>query len=236
MNKQLTKLKNELTSVANPIQAVQLQCFFKTKKGEYGYGDIFLGIKVPVQRKIAKNYLELPLFDISYLLNSNIHEYRLVALVILIEQFKKGDSEIKEKIFRFYLKNYKNINNWDLVDISAPNIVGEWLKDQPKEILYTLAKSKNLWQKRIAIIATLSFIKTQNFDETFKISKLLLKDRHDLIHKAVGWMLREVGKRNEKKEKEFLDKYCKKMARTTLRYAIEKFDKKERNHYLICSR
>ncbi|MFA6424390.1 MAG: DNA alkylation repair protein [Candidatus Magasanikbacteria bacterium] len=233
---QLENLMSDLTLASDPLQAKNLSSFFKTGKGQYGHGDIFWGIKVPIQRKIAKTYLQLSLSDIITLLKSKIHEHRLVALIILIDQFKKGNTFQKNKIFKLYLKNYKNINNWDLVDISAPNIVGGWLKDKPKEILYKLAKSKNLWQKRVAIISTLSFIRGGNFDETFKIVKLLMKDKHDLIHKACGWMLREVGKRNEKKEKEFLDKHCKQMARTMLRYSVEKFNKKEYKHYLVCSR
>lgn len=235
MTARLKALLLKLKLAANPEKAKILSGFFKTGKGHYGEGDIFLGITVPIQRKIAKSYIDLSLTDIQYLLDSKIHEYRLMALIILITQFKKSDNPAKEKIYKFYLKNYQNINNWDLVDISAPNIAGEWLKDKPKDILYKLANGKNLWGKRIAIIATLNFIRNGYFDETFKISEMLINDKHDLIHKAIGWMLREVGKRDEKKEKDFLDKHCKQMARTTLRYAIERFTKKERKHYLLCS-
>ncbi len=235
MTARLKALLLKLKLAANPEKAKILSGFFKTGKGHYGEGDIFWGITVPIQRKIAKSYIDLSLTDIQYLLDSKIHEYRLMALIILITQFKKSDNPAKEKIYKFYLKNYQNINNWDLVDISAPNIAGEWLKDKPKDILYKLANGKNLWGKRIAIIATLNFIRNGYFDETFKISEMLINDKHDLIHKAIGWMLREVGKRDEKKEKDFLDKHCKQMARTTLRYAIERFTKKERKHYLLCS-
>ncbi|MFA6548028.1 MAG: DNA alkylation repair protein [Candidatus Magasanikbacteria bacterium] len=236
MSEKLKKLLDDLKTQANPQQATILRRFFKTEKGQYGHGDIFLGIKVPIQRKIAKNFLNLPFPDLTILLNSKVHEHRLVAILIMIDQFKKGDYSQKNKIYKFYLKNYKNINNWDLVDISAPSIVGQWLKDKPKDVLYKLARSKNLWQKRVAIISTFNFIRNGDFDEAFKIIEILIKDDHDLIHKAIGWMLREIGKRDEKKEKDFLNKHCKQMARTTLRYAIEKFNKKERNYYLLCSR
>lgn len=242
MPNSLSSLKNDLQKLANPRQAELLGRFFKTRKGEYGEGDVFLGIKVPVQRQVAKKYLDLELSDIQKLISSEIHEYRLVALLILVEQFKRdsrvrgNDSTERKKIFKFYLKNYKYINNWDLVDLSASRIVGEWLKDKPKDILYKLAVSKNIWQKRIAIISTFTFIYDNQLSDTFKIAEILLNDKHDLIHKAVGWMLREAGKRDEKLLKKFLDKHCKKMPRTMLRYSIEKFNKKDYLHYLLCSK
>lgn len=217
---------------ANSQKAKLLQGFFKTGKGQYGEGDIFLGIMVPIQREIAKKYQDLYLSDIQKLLNSKIHEERLIALLILVSQFKRGDIQKREVIFKFYLKNAKNINNWDLVDLTAPNIVGQFLINKNRKILYHLAKSENLWEKRIAVLSILSFIKDNQFDDALKIAEILLKDKHDLIHKAVGWMLREVGKRNLAVEEKFLKKYYKKMPRTMLRYAIEKFPEKKRRWYL----
>ena len=228
----LEKIKKELKRSSNSEQAKILQRFFKTKKGEYGEGDIFLGIKVPMQRQIAKKYKSLRLKKIKNLLNSKIHAYRFTALLLLIDKYEKADEKEKKKIFDFYLSNTKNINNWDLVDISAPKIVGKFLIDKEKNILYKLAKSKNLWEKRIAIIAAFTFIKNNDLKDTLKISRILLNDEHDLIHKAVGWMLREVGKRNQKVEEEFLSKHYKKMPRTMLRYSIEKFSEKKRKKYL----
>ncbi|MFA5175991.1 MAG: DNA alkylation repair protein [Candidatus Nanoarchaeia archaeon] len=227
----LKDIKNDFNSLKNPEKAKKLAGFFKTAKGEYGYGDNFLGIIVPEQRKLAKKYPNLSLENLQELLSSNIHEYRLTSLFILISKYKKADSE-KEKIFKFYLKNTKNINNWDLVDLSAPNIVGHYLNDKDKNILYKLAKSDNLWEKRIAILSTYTFIRNNQFEHTLNISEILLKNKHDLIHKAVGWMLREVGKRNLGTEENFLKKYYKEMPRTMLRYAIEKFPENKRQFYL----
>lgn len=252
------KIKKELQKLADPIQASILQIFFKTGKGEYGEGDIFLGIKVPVQRKVAKKYIELPLENIKELLKSKIHEHRLTALIILTEKYKKSKTEDssassprpaigseaqarrelgtkagqEEKIFNLYLCNTKYINNWDLVDVTAPHIVGNFLLDKPRGILYKLAKSSSLWERRIAIIATLAFIRKEDFIDTLLISKILLKDKHDLIHKAVGWMLREVGKRDQKIEEDFLNKYYLHMPRVMLRYAIERLPEHKRKYYL----
>jgi 3-methyladenine DNA glycosylase AlkD len=228
----LSNLILELQNLANPEQAKILQKFFKTSKGEYGEGDIFLGIKVPVQRQIAKKYFGLGLIKIKKLLDSLIHEHRLIALLILIEKYNKSYEENKGNIFNFYLKNTKNINNWDLVDLSAPKIVGNFLFDKDKKILYNLAKSKNLWEKRIAIVSTFAFIKKQEFKDTLTISELLLKDKHDLIHKAVGWMLREVGKKDEEILENFLKQNYNQMPRTMLRYSIEKFEEGKRKKYL----
>lgn len=233
----LLELKKELKSLANPEQAKNLQRFFKTGKGDYGEGDIFLGIYVPVQRKVAKKY-DLELEDIQILLNSKIHEEKFVALCILIDKYKKSGSPgnpSQKDIFDFYIKNSKKINNWDLVDVSAPYIAGQYLLRtilSKRKILYKLAKSKNLWEKRISILSTFAFIKEKQFDDTLKISEILLTDDHDLIHKSVGWMLREVGNRNRKVEERFLRKYYKKMPRTMLRYAIEKFPEDLRQKYL----
>jgi len=228
----LNQLIKELKSQANPKQAEILQRFFKTGKGQYGEGDIFLGIKVPVQRQIVKKYTELNLEDIQKLLNSKIHEERLVGILILVSKYKKTDEKGKKDIFGFYLKNTKNINNWDLVDLSAPNIVGNFLLDEDRKIIYELAQSNDLWKKRIAIISTFTFIRKEQFQDTLEISEILLKDTHDLIHKAVGWMLREVGKRNQQVLEDFLKKHYKKMPRTTLRYSIERFDEDKRKNYL----
>jgi len=236
----LLELKKEIRKKANPQKAKLLQGFFKTGKGQYGEGDIFLGIMMPIQREIVKKYQDLSLKDIQKLLNSKIHEERLIALLILVAQFKKVDkkssfakaSEDKERIFNFYLKNTKNINNWDLVDLTAPNIVGQFLMGKNRKIIYKLAKSHDLWEKRIAVLSTFTFIKYHQFSDALKIAEILLKDSHDLIHKAVGWMLREIGKRNLVVEEEFLKKHYKDMSRTMLRYAIEKFPEKKRRWYL----
>ncbi|MBD3304486.1 DNA alkylation repair protein [Candidatus Woesearchaeota archaeon] len=226
----LSDLKQELEKLGNHKQSELLGRFFKTGKGEYGEGDIFLGIKVPDQRKVAKKYYDLSLKDVQSLLNSKIHEHRLVALLILIEKYKKSDDKIE--IVDIYLKNTKNINNWDLVDLSAHKILGEYLLDKDRKILYKLAKSKDLWEKRMAIISTAAFINKNLFDDALKISEILLNDKHDLIHKAVGWMLREIGNRNQAAEEKFLKTHYKKMPRTMLRYAIEKFPENKRKFYM----
>jgi 3-methyladenine DNA glycosylase AlkD len=228
----LSKLKKEIQSLANPQKAKLLQKFFKTGKGEYGEGDIFLGLIVPQQREIVKRYSEIHLSEVQELLNSKYHEYRLIALLILVSRYKKSNKKEKKIIFEFYLKNTKYINNWDLVDLSAPNIVGNFLYEKDKKILYKLANSKNLWEKRIAIISTFAFIKENQLEDSLKISKILLKDKHDLIHKAVGWALREVGKKDKKMLENFLKANYKNISRTTLRYAIEKFPEKERKNWL----
>jgi len=225
-------LKKELKEISNPRQAKILRRFFKTGKGEYGEGDIFLGVKVPDQRKIVNKFSELSLKDLEKLLSSKIHEYRMSALFILIKRYEKANEQEKKRIFNFYLKNTKNINNWDLVDLSAPKIVGDYLLNKPKDVLCKLAKSNNLWERRIAIISTLAFIRNNEFNDTLKTSRVLLSDKHDLIHKAVGWMLREVGKRDQKIEEEFLKKHYSKMPRVMLRYAIERFEERKRKFYL----
>lgn len=232
-------LEDDLQKLKDPKRAAFSPKFFKTGKGQYGEGDVFLGVTVPLQRKVAKKYIELSLNELQKLLDSKIHEYRLTALFILVDKYKKacrpaGRAEQieKEKIFDFYLKNARNINNWDLVDLSAPNIAGDFLLNNNRSILYKLAKSKNLWEKRISILATYAFIKSGQFEDTLKIAKLLLEDKHDLMHKAVGWMLREVGKKNQKVEEDFLKKYYKIMPRTMLRYAIERFSEDKRQFYL----
>ena len=228
----LDQIKKELAQLSDPDRAKNLSRFFKTGKGQYGEGDRFLGIAVPEQRKVAKKYTTLSLNDIQELLNSKIHEYRLTALVILIFKYRKADESGKEEIFDFYLKNTENINNWDLVDLSAPRIVGDYLVNKDRSILYKLAKSNSLWERRISILSTFIFIGKNDFEDALNISVLLLHDKNDLIHKPVGWTLREIGKRNQNVEERFLKKYCRQMPRTMLRYAIEKFDEKKRKFYL----
>lgn len=230
--KNLRAIYLELKHAANPSKVKILQRFFKTGKGQYGAGDVFLGIMVPIQREIAKKYTDLSLNDIQKLLKSKIHEHRLTALIILVTKYKKSNEAEKKIIYEFYLRNARTINNWDLVDTSAPYIVGQYLLDKNKAVLYKLAKSNNLWEKRIAILSTQAFIRAGKFDDTLKIAKILLKDKHDLIHKAVGWMLREVGNRSMIAEEKFLQKHYKAMPRTALRYAIEKFPKQKQEFYL----
>lgn len=225
----LKKLKKDLKEKSNPKKAEILQRFFKTGKGEYGEGDVFLGVMVPETRAIAKKYFNLDVKDVKDLLNSDIHEHRLIGLLILVGKYEKGE---KENIFNFYLNNSSRINNWDLVDVTAPKIVGNFLLDKPRDILHSLAESDNLWERRIAIISTFSFIRENDFKDALKISEKLLQDEHDLIHKATGWMLREVGKKDIKKLESFLKKHYKNMPRTMLRYAIEKFPEEERKKWL----
>jgi len=224
-------LKKELKTKSSPKKAKILQRFFKTGPEEYGEGDVFLGIAVPEIRKLVKKYSDLKIKEIIKLLHSKIHEERLTALLIMVKKFQIEKN--KEKIYNLYLKNTKYINNWDLVDLSANKIVGDYLLDKPKSILYKLARSKSVWERRISIIATFNFIKNNKFEETLKIARILLNDKHDLIHKAVGWMLREIGKRDLKTEERFLKKYYPKMPRTMLRYAIKKFPEKKRKQYLL---
>jgi 3-methyladenine DNA glycosylase AlkD len=216
----------DLQKLANKERAAHSARYFKTGKGEYGEGDIFAGLTVPQVREVAKKYKDLPLPDVEDLLHSNIHEYRLTALIILT--YKKLSREIVD----LYLKNTKHINNWDLVDLSSHEILGTWLLDKPRDILYKLAKSKNIWERRIAIISTFAFLRKKELDDSMKLAELLLRDEHDLMQKAVGWALREVGKRDEKVLVTFLAKHYKTMPRTTLRYAIEKFSPERRRSYL----
>ena len=225
----LNQIKSDLSQLSNPEKAKSLSRFFKTGKGQYGEGDIFLGIPVPEQRKVAKKYFDLPLNDLQELLRSEIHEHRLTALLILVAKYEKTDNSGKDEIFSFYLKNVENINNWDLVDLTAPKIVGDYLFNKDKSILFKLAKSNNLWERRIAILSTFGFIRKNNFKIALRISELLLHDKHDLIHKAVGWMLREIGKRDQEIEEQFLSKYNVQMPRTMLRYAIRNLIKKRGN-------
>lgn len=233
----IEQLQKETKSKINKKKAKLLQGFFKTEKGEYGEGDIFYGLTVPESRKIAIKYKDLPFNEITLLLKSKIHEERLIALLILVHNYQKGDYKEKEKIFNFYLKSTKYIDNWDLVDLTAPKIIGEHLTFKGSTFkgltLTRLARSKNLWERRISVISTYAFINQGSSKETLKICEMLVSDKHDLIHKAVGWGLREVGKRvSLKDERKFLDKYASTMPRTMLRYAIERFDPKLKNEYL----
>jgi len=218
----------------NPEKAKHLKKFFKTGKGEYGEGDEFLGgVTVPQLRALAKKYKAIELSELQELIGSKYHEYRQIALFILVNRYKKTKHESEKKeLVDFYLRNRKYVNNWDLVDCSAPYITGDYFFNKDKKTLYNFAKSTDLWEKRIAVISTFGFIKNNSFGDALKIAEILLTDKHDLIHKATGWMLREIGNRDETVEKQFLDKYVKKMPRTMLRYAIEKFPEKERIYYL----
>ena len=226
------EITKRLKALGNKEHAAVSQRFFKTGPGEYGEGDIFLGIKVPVLRKLAKEHIDLSLGDIKKIIRSKFHEERLLSLLIMVAQFTKGDQNKKKSIYQLYLKSTKFINNWDLVDTSAHYIVGPYLKDKSRAPLFKLAKSKNLWERRIAIMSTFHFIKNDEFTDTLKIAKILLQDPEDMIHKAVGWMLREIGKRDLKEEEAFLKPHYREMPRTMLRYAIEKFPEPKRKRYL----
>ena len=239
----IEELQRETRKLRNTERAKNLQRFFKTGKGEYGEGDKFYGLTVPVCHQLTKKYKDLTLLEVQKLIKSKVHEERLIALLILVYQYQKGDINTKENIFKFYLKNTKHINNWDLVDLSAHKIVGDYLflqgrnlKEKIAEVptlLTRLAKSKNLWERRIAMISTFAFIGNGSSKETIKIAEILVNDSHDLIHKAVGWALREVGKRvSMKDEIKFLDKHASTMPRTALRYAIERFEPNLRKQYL----
>jgi 3-methyladenine DNA glycosylase AlkD len=233
MGMKAADIQKELKGMADPDKAAILQRFFKTGAGHYGEGDIFIGIMVPQSRKIAKKFIQLPLEEVSTLLYSRIHEERLVALLILVWRYRLSSSGEKEEIVKFYLDHIKQVNNWDLVDLSAPNILGVHLlvENRDRTLLYRLARSENVWERRIAIVATHYFIRKGSFSDTLKIAKMLLQDRHDLIHKAAGWMLREVGKRDAVIEAEFLEKYSGIMPRTMLRYAIERLPESKKRRY-----
>ncbi|WP_281560196.1 DNA alkylation repair protein [Thalassomonas sp. RHCl1] len=225
-------ISEHLTKLANPDIAAHSQRFFKTAKGEYGYGDKFLGIRVPVLRQQVKHFKKVPLKTAEQVLSSPYHEIRLFALLLLVYRFKRANEAEREAIYQLYLSNTQHINNWDLVDTSAHVIVGGYLLNRDKTPLTQLAHSQVLWERRIAIIATLHFIKYQQYQPTLAIAEILLSDDHDLIHKAVGWMLRELGKRDLPLEQKFLQQHYQKMSRTMLRYSIEKFPKEQRDKYL----
>jgi 3-methyladenine DNA glycosylase AlkD len=227
-----TQLERELAAAADPARAKSSVWFFKTGKGEYGEGDRFLGITVPTLRKIALRYRTLPFTGIERLLHSKIHEYRSVALEILVAQYESGGKSERQVIFDFYLRNTAWVNNWDLVDASARDIVGAHLHTRSRALLRRLARSESLWERRIAIVATFSFIKAGEIEETFRIAEMLLADKHDLIHKAVGWALRETGKVSRSQLLSFLRVHYDALPRTALRYAIERFSPEERKRFL----
>ena len=230
----IQSIKNELNQYTTPEKAEFLPRFFKTNPGGYAEGDKFIGVTVPDQRKVAKKYYQdLELKEVSQLLKEPIHEYRLMALIMLVYKYEKSKTEsAKKAIVDLYLNSTAHINNWDLVDLSADKILGPYLLDKDRDILYQLANSNDLWKQRIAIVTTYHFIKNKQYHDTLALAKILLHHKHDLIHKAVGWMLREIGKRDFAIEYEFLKEHYKKMPRTMLRYAIEKFEEELRQRFL----
>lgn len=223
---------SELRSIANPQKAAFLQHFFKTGKGEYGEGDLFLGLTNPLTRSVAKANKQTPLPELQKLLDSPYHEARLAALVIMVEQFKKAKEEKRKALFDLYIKNTSRINNWDLVDVTCPHVVGLYLVDKDRSILYELADSPLLWDQRIAMVSTVAFIRRKEYDDTLALAEKFLSHKHDLMHKAVGWMLREVGKRDKDTLMEFLERNARIMPRTALRYAIEHFTAPERMYFM----
>lgn len=228
----LTKTQKSLRDYARKEYAIGLQRFFKTKPGEYAENDLFIGVKVPHIRIVAKAHLDISNEELDTLLKSPIHEERMLALLILIHRFEKGDDHDKKQIYNYYLANLNLVNNWDLVDISAHKIVGNYLFSKSRKPLYRLACSSNLWERRVAIVATFYFIKNNDLEDTCAIAKLLLSDSHDLIHKAVGWALREVGKKDLQTLRKFLTTNYDSLSRTTLRYAIERLSPQERKQFL----
>jgi 3-methyladenine DNA glycosylase AlkD len=228
----INSIRNELKAMSDPSYAAVSQRFFKTGPGDYGEGDIFIGVRVPVLRRLAKKYTPLPSQLSVALLKSPVHEERHLALFLLMYLYQTGQERLKAEIYQLYLAHTAYINNWDLVDTSAEQIVGHYLLGKDKGPLHRLALSASLWERRIAIVATFCYIKKKQFEDTLKIAQMLLQDEHDLIHKAVGWMLREVGKRDQEVEIAFLNAHFRKMPRTMLRYAIEKFPEPLRQAYL----
>jgi 3-methyladenine DNA glycosylase AlkD len=228
----LPHLRSRLRQLASPVRARNLSWFFKTAPSEYGAGDKFIGIRVPVLRKLAREFRTLPLSATVELLQSPIHEERLLALLILTDAYERAGESGRTAVYRLYLKNLSHVNNWDLVDVSAPRIVGRHLEKRPRKILFRMARSKNLWRRRVAVLATFHFIRLGDFADALRLAELLLDDEHDLMHKAVGWMLREIGKRDVAVLKRFLDLHAALMPRTMPRYAIEKFPERERKRYL----
>ncbi len=224
--------RNRLRKLGSREKAAIAQRFFKTGPGEYGEGDVFLGVRAPEMRKLAREFQDLPLPEVRKLLRSEIHEERSLALLILVRIYPRGDAKEQKRLYEFYMDHLRFVNNWDLVDLSAEHVVGAFLRDRSRKPLYRLARSKNLWERRVSVLATFHYIKRNEFSETLKIAKILLSDEEDLIHKAVGWMLREVGKRDPAVEEEFLKEHYRTMPRTMLRYAIERFPEPKRQQYL----
>lgn len=228
----MSKLELEVKKFANKKIAEHSQGFFKTGKGEYGEGDKFLGVRVPKLREIAKNNFDCSLSDIKKALKSKFHEVRLCAFILLVNQYTKTkDEATKEKLYKCYIDHFKYLNNWDLVDVTCSKIIGPHLQSNRKQ-LYVWAKSKNLWIKRVSIISTFHYIRQADLEDAYKLSKIHLNDEHDLMHKAVGWVLREAGKRDMKRLEKFIIDNYKKMPRTMLRYAIEKFPEAKRKKIL----
>ena len=225
-------LQNDLKRLKNPAKAQIFKRFFKTGKGEYGEGDEFLGLTVPQVHQLVKKYRDLPLADIQKLLDSKIHEFRLTGLWIMVAKTVKAEENEKMKIINLYLANVRYVNNWDLVDLSAPKILGSFLLDKDRALLYKLADSESLWERRIAIVSTFAFLRNGELKDTIALAEKLLNDKHDLIHKAVGWALREVGKKDQVVLEKFLNIHYRQMPRTMLRYAIEKMDERKRKYYL----
>ena len=221
-----------LRETADPKRAADLRRFFKTGPGQYGEGDVFIGIMTPTMRRLAKEFRDLRLSGIRRLLRSPVHEERSLGLMILVGQFGRGNERQRERIFNFYVRHLDRVNNWDLVDGSAPYIPGPWLMDRDKTILYELARSPRLWDRRVAMLSAFHFIRNDRYDDALKIAGLLVEDREDLMHKAVGWMLREIGKRDRAVEESFLKKHRRTMPRTMLRYAIERFPEGLRRQYM----
>jgi len=228
----LDELRKDLQRLSNKKRASDMQKFFKTGEGEYAFGDVFIGLTVPQSRQVAAKYNDMPFEELYKLIRSEIHEERFIALLVLVNNFK-ADEMLQRRIYEFFMKNIKFVNNWDLVDLSADKIVGGYLIDKPKTVLYKLASSKNMWERRIAMIATYNFIKNEMYDDAINIAEKLVEDDNDLIQKAVGWMLREVGKRNKAIEEAFLKKHHKIMGRTALRYSLEKFSESSRKEYML---
>ena len=226
------EVKKELARFKNPAKALVYQRFFKTGPGEYGEGDVFWGLTTPQKNLAIKGFEGLPLGEIQKLLNDKVHEVRMAGTSLMVKKFQKAGEKEREKVAKFYLKNACRFNNWDLVDVSASKILGNYLLDKDRAVLYRLVRSENLWERRISIISTGAFIWENQFADTLRIAEILLADRHDLIHKAAGWMLREVGKRDQATLEKFLQKHLVKMPRTMLRYAIEKFEERKRQKYL----
>jgi len=225
-------IRHELRQLANPAVAAHSARFFRTGPGEYGAGDRFLGIRVPALRALARAHAGLPLAQIGPLLQSVWHEERLLALFLLVDAYRRGNAAQQTLVARFYLKNLRHVNNWDLVDSSAPYILGPWLQHRSRRLLDQLSASPSLWRRRTAVLAAGHFIRSHDYTDTLRIATRLLHDDEDLIHKATGWMLREVGKRDPAAERRFLDRHAARMPRTMLRYAVEKFPAAERRHYL----
>jgi 3-methyladenine DNA glycosylase AlkD len=226
------QVKAEFKKLSDPEHAMKLQGFFKTGEGEYGEGDLFLGVRVPDQRRIAKKYKDMGLTDVLELLRSRIHEHRLTALFILTEQFNKGNEEARQQIVDIYLSNTAYVNNWDLVDSSAHKILGAWLVDKARDVLHELAGSDSIWERRISIISTFAFINRGDLVDAIALAGILVDDKHDLIHKASGWVLREVGKKDQLVLEEFLLEHYDNMPRTMLRYAIERLPEERKKFYM----